>query len=283
MRFSPTDTRHLHLLLADNASGTPCQWWHLEIAARQAAGPTSVAARLLGTLLRWPGNGWIAPLLDQLGLPGLAPYRLPPPTERLQRAEDAALAAACLLGALAGLSSLNATRELLLVLLAILGGLAAAWQSGWQAARLRREILQQQLERAAMLTPSESTLGLAGLLVATGLDYTAAVRRTEQLTRQPGQIGRAELAQLGLTMPALGEVARQAVLGGLSWMLGTAAVAWPCWLTGSRWQFIPALLGLALVHFVSAAERRQKPWRRPLQHLLAAMACLAGGALIHAL
>ncbi|HEY9104127.1 hypothetical protein [Chitinimonas sp.] len=281
MRFPPADARHLHLHLADAASGTPCQWWHLEIAARHQAGPASAPARLLGTLLRWPGSAWMTPLLDRLGLPGLAPYRLPPPAQRLQRAEDAALAAACLLGALAGLGSLNATREMLLVLLALLGGLAAAWQSGWQAARQRRELLQQQAARAALLTPSESTLGLTGLLVAAGQDYATALARTEQLALQPSQVSRLELAQLGLTMPARGEVAWQAMQGGLSWLLGAAAVAWPCWLTASRWQFIPALLGLLLVHFVSAAERPRQAWRRPLQHLLAAMVCLAAGSLVH--
>ena len=283
MHFSDADTRHLHLLLADAASGTPRQWWHLEIAARRSKAAPSGKARLLGGLLRLLGPGWLAPQLDRLSLPGMVPYRLSFPALHLKRAEDAALAAICLHGTLLGLGSLNASRELLLIMLAALGGVGAAWLSGRQALQLRRKALENQAQIAESLTPSESALGLAGLFTAAGYPYQAALAAAERLATQPGSVSKAELDILGLSAPASGEVATLAGYSLLAWLLGVAAIGWPCWLTTTAWQFAPALLGVYLVHFVSAAQRTRYDWRRPSQHALAGLACFGAGLLIHRL
>ncbi|GAB3242458.1 hypothetical protein [Chitinimonas naiadis] len=283
MHFSDADTRHLHLLLADAASGTPRQWWHLEIAARRNKAAPSGKARLLGGLLRLFGPGWLAPQLDRLGLQGMVPYRLSFPAWHLKRAEDAALAAICLHGTLLGLGSLNASRELLLILLAVLGGIGAACLSGRQAWQLRQQTLDAQAQTAESLTPSESALGLTGLFTAAGYPYPAALAAAERLANQPGSIGKAELEMLGLSAPANGEVIRLAGYSLLAWLLGVTAIGWPCWLTSANWQFVPAVLGVYLVHFVSAAQSTRYHWRRPSQHALAGLACFAAGLLIHRL
>ena len=272
MRLPPQHARPLHLALADWASGTPRQWWHLEIAATLPVTTAPRWVRLLAWLLARGQGRRLLPWLAAIGMSGLAPYRLPYQPPLAKRAEDAALLALCLLCTLWGLDSLNASRELLLIMLALLGASAFAWQSWREASRLRAAIQAQHAEVAAALTPSEATLGLAGLLIAAGQDYPAAQANCQRLVSQPDSIRDEELLQLGLASPAQGYIGRAARLTAAAWLLGVLAVAWPCWLTQASWQLAPATLGALLVHYVAGSSR--PGWlRRGVHTLIAGLLC----------
>lgn len=274
MRLAPQYARPLHLALADSASGTPRQWWHLEIAATLPIATPPRWVRLLAWLLARGQGRRLLPWLAAAGMSGLAPYRLPYQPPLAKRAEDAALLALCLLCTLWGLDSLNASRELLLIMLALLGASAFAWQSWRQASRQRATLQAQHAEVAAALTPSESALGLAGLLIAAGQDYPAAQANCQRLAQEPDSILAEELLQLGLASPAQGYIGRAARLTAASWLLGVSAVAWPCWLTQANWQMAPATLGALLVHYVAGSSR--PGWLRRSAHtLIAGVLCAA--------
>lgn len=250
MKFSDADAHAIYLALADRESGTPRQWLYLELAAEKTAGAVTRAARFGLALLRWGGLAWAIPYLDLGGLAGLRPYRSPLTTPYARWARYGALSASVVLAILLGLGSLNATRELAMVLLAGLGASgcvgAVAWQQG-RAAAAARQNSQQQAER---LTPAESTLGLAGMLAASG-EVDDIARQVALIRRQPDIVlTAARSEQLGLSEPLTCYVVFAASAAGLCWLLGVLAVAWSCWLTPKLWQAIPALLGIWLVGFV---------------------------------
>lgn len=274
------NARQFHLALADKASGTPLQWWHLEIAARLPTSPTTHAMRCLLWFVAHFNIGYTVPFLWLLKLNGLNPYLLDyhPPLAR--RAREASLVGVCLLGGLIGLTSLNATRELLLTLIALLGGGALACLTWLDANRHRIAIHQRQAESVMSTIPPESVLGMVGYLCAVDVDPTVAPSMATRIATNPDAINIATLNELGLTSPIKASVWHAALKTALAWIGGIVSMAWPCWLTPTSWQFAPALLGLALVHFVSSEPN--KPWW-PLAtiHGLTGIACLFAGLLIH--
>ncbi|QDQ27447.1 hypothetical protein FNU76_14375 [Chitinimonas arctica] len=271
--FQPAAARHLHLALADAASGTPRQWWHLEIAARLPAGPASPPIRLFCRLLNSRLAGALIPTLSGLGLPGLSPYRLPYQAPWAQRAVLAALLTLCVVEGLLGMDSRNASRQLAVILLALFGGALSAWQAGRAAGRERNRLRETSRQTAQNLPASEAALGLAGLLSAAGMDYPAAQSHAEQLALAPDSIAPDRQAMLGLHAPAAGHIALAAAATATAWLAGVAAVAWSCWLAApAPWQAMPPFLGLLLVHFVAHGQR-PRWWGKALLHGLAGMGC----------
>jgi hypothetical protein len=249
MTLSPADQRHLQLTLADLASGTPRQWWHLEIAAQlPATQPPGMASRLLVAVIHRFGLGAAWPILRSLALPGLAPYQ----ANAKPRAGDAlagAQTALVCLCVLLGLGTLNATREFALLLIAGLGAMAVGWQAFQQLSVARRTLLQDQAAIADTLAPSESSLGLAGLLVSSGLPLTLAQDRAARWAATPELADTTSLAALGMLAPV--GLPWHGISHALVWWLAVATVAWPCWLSPQAWQLLPATVGLLLVHFVA--------------------------------
>jgi hypothetical protein len=257
--LSPSEQRFLHLALADLASGTPRQWWHLEIAARLGpAGKAGPWARLLALLLRAIGLNSMAPLLARAGLHGMAPYAALP--DDLARdgtvAARLSLIALCMLVAV---ESLNVSRRLAILLLAALGGAVTAGIAYRRAAGRTKQQWDRQALMAGALTPSESSLGLAALLVSADLPLHQAQALAEQWATQPDSADRAMLERLGMLAPC--GTSWTAMQHGLTWLLATAAVGWAAWLTSTPWQLVPALLGAGLVHFV--VQGHQPGWVRP--------------------
>ncbi|WP_269531061.1 hypothetical protein [Chitinimonas sp. BJYL2] len=278
--FSPADIRHLHLALADAASGQPLQWWHLELAASLPAALPGWRARTMVWLLGFMGVNRLAPVLAALGMPGMRPYRLSGLPASRELALHAALTALVVLGVLVGLDTLNATRQLMLILLGVLGGLlVAGWR--WQTASGRRQqTLLVQASITEALVSSENALGLSALMVAAGDRMDQARAQCLGMLADPDQVSEAQLARLGLQSPALIWVRLYAIEAGMVWLGGIALVAWPCWLTPAPWQMVPAALGLLLLHFVLDGES-QRWWRAGMRNVLIALSCLGLSWLLH--
>ncbi|WP_374348730.1 hypothetical protein [Chitinimonas sp.] len=261
MRWRRADLRLLHLSLADAASGTPRQWWHLELAAEhKSSGAASLSGRLLALLLNRAGLDLCLPLLQMLALPGLQPYQLAQPASAYA-APWSAIRAARLslagLGLLIGLGSLNASRQLLLLVIAILGAMLAG-ALAWRAARrdcLRVRAAQNDI--ALALTPAESALGLPAMLLAAGHGYAEAEAIAASWRQAPDQADRTVLAQLGLLAPA--GALRSGCWRGLCWLGATLLIAWPCWLTERPWQLLPACAGASLLHYLHARFESRWP------------------------
>lgn len=280
MRITPAEARHLHVILADLASGTPRQWWHLEIAARLTDGLVRWPIRWLGIVLARFNIGQLLPLLSQIGLTGLRPYRLGYRVATARWLGLSSLFAICLLGLLIGLGSLNATRQLLLILLALFGSAGTAMLVWHDAQSARQSVQQRQQQESAFALPAESVIGLVGQLCAAGLDPALAPDTAARLASHPDSLSADEAWQFGLSAPASSEVWLASVHAAGLWLAGVIAIAWPCWLTGARWQFVPALLGLWLVHFVHAAPNTAW-WRRAIKPTVAGLLCLGLGLLKH--
>ncbi|QNM97299.1 hypothetical protein [Chitinimonas koreensis] len=284
MPLAPSHARHLHLALADAASGTPRQWWHLEIAARLPAEPRpGPLVRTLARCLRGRFGGLWLPLAAALGLAGLQPYRGQGRPAAARQAEEAAMVALCLDAVLLGLGSLNASRQLLLIVLALAGATVGGTLVWRERRRADRALAADHAAVAAQRTPSEAALGLAALLVADegagAADYAAARAEAERLASRPDRLTPAQAARLGLAAPAPGWALMAALRAAAGFAAGVAAVAWPCWLVASSWQLAPSLLGAGLVHYV-AAGHRPRWWRRALRTVLAGLACFAAGWLL---
>lgn len=270
LNIPASDARHLHLLLADAASGTPRQWWHLEIAARLPKGACSLRGRLLGRLLRSFGPGWLLPWLT---MPGLLPYRFDATAPLAQRARFGALLALCLIAGLLGLGSLNASRQLVLILWALLGAAYFGARASWQARQVVDALRAQHAAKASELAPSEAALGLAGLLVAAGRDFAHAQAEAAELAAAPDSISAEQLDALGLRAPPYSQARRQGWRCAFAHLGAVAAVGWGCWAISGYGQLLPAVLGLLLVHFVLSGHQPGW-WRATLRPLLQAAACL---------
>lgn len=279
MPLSAPAIRHLHLLLADAASGSPRQWWHLELAARSPAAPPGRRARLLGLALRWLGPDRLMPCLRLSGLDGLSPYRLAQPGASSRLARHGALLALCLLAVLHGLGSLNASRQLGLVLLMLFGAAWRGWRAGRAAFATRRAVLAASEARMAELAPAESALGLISLLLASGRDYQTARQQAQAMRDQPDALSPALADTLALNAPTASAARQHAWRAALAHAAGVLAVAWPCWLAGQAWQLLPASLGLVLTHYV-CAEQQARWWQGLARPLLLALSGLGLAVLL---
>lgn len=250
-RLRAANTRVLHLALADASSGTPRQWWHLELA--RAAGddtPADAWAGALARLVRLSRPSRFVPVLHLLGLAGLRPYQVSLPPDASRRALQAAQLGLSLFAALCGMNVLNATRQFILLSTVILAASYMGLRGFLAARRLRQTVQMAQDQLTEALTPSEQALGLTGLIVASGVDYDLARERTQAMLRQPDKIEADWLQSLGMLHPArIGDL-----LGGLQQAgygaLGGAAVIWPCWATRHPGQLAAGWLGYLLCCFV---------------------------------
>ncbi|MGQ5524918.1 hypothetical protein ACUHMQ_16890 [Chitinimonas sp. PSY-7] len=276
MPLAIADTRHLHLLLADAASGTPRQLWHLEIAAQFPPGPPSTLGKVLGWLVAACGTNYSILLLHWLQLAGLAPYRQDYRSPYAHHAKQAAQLTLYLLTTLQGLNTLNASRELCLILLGLMGGVWAVWRESSVANQHATALRNAHTATAAELTPSESALGLAGLLVAAGRDYIDAQQEAHTLATAPNTVTSKQLAELGMQAPVTAFAHQQGLLCGLCYLAGVLAVGWSCWLTAAHWQLLVALFGMLLVHFVADGHQRHW-WRATLRPIAISLACFAAG------
>jgi hypothetical protein len=258
--LKPAEQRHVHLAMADSESGTPRQWWHLEIAARLPNEAPTLRARFLHTLIAWLSAGVLANCLRALGCAGLGTYRMHGTTSAARASLTGARWSLCVLGATVGLGTMNVTREFLLVLVMLLCATVVGLRAGIQQSKVRRALLAEQEAIALELTPSESALGFAAVLIAAGYPLNNATRATEALSAAPDSAPPELFASLGMLAPPRTVAIGSACNHAMALMAGAAAVVWPCWVTAASRQFYPALVCCLLVHYV--AHGRMRRWLR---------------------
>jgi hypothetical protein len=277
--LKPAEQRLVHLAMADSESGSPRQWWHLEIAARLPNEAPGLRVRFLRTLIEWLDAGVLANYLWALGCAGLGTYRMPEPTHPARAGVMGARWSLCVLGAAVGLGTLNATREFLLVLAMLLCAAVASLRAGIRQAAARRVLLAEQEAIALELTPSESALGFAAVLVAAGYPLNNATRATEALSTAPDSAPLELFASLGMLAPPRTVALWAACKHAAALMAGALVVAWPCWVTPASRQFYPAAIGCVLVHYV-AHGRAQRWLREGGKDVAYGLACLLLGKLL---
>jgi hypothetical protein len=263
--------RALHLALADIAPDSPRLWWHLELAARHVDGPVLWPYRLLSRLVR--RTGWVGLLmpLAPLGLQGLTPYRLPsaPRAPIAQHSANVTLALLAFAWA-AGLSPDG--WAMLAWLLAGCGAVVMLAVTAFVAARDAQRRRAQAAAHAAHL-PSESLLGLIGLVSAADPTHPDPLQRATRLLADPdGAAAVVDMVPLGLAHPTFTAVAQQAGYAAAAWVAGVLAVAWPLWLTRSPNALLAGALAMLVLHWALAPNR----WRQTGVTGLGAAALVAG-------
>jgi hypothetical protein len=256
--FSSSDKAAIYLALSDHESGSPRQWYFLELAALEAKEPRSKRARFWIFLLAKWGPALLAPALIKRGLSGAALYQSAAQHRYQiihQSLSDTILLNVSLLALLAGFERLRASLQFALCLLAI-GG------ASWQIWRTRATYIEPAPHN---LPGAEASLGLYGLLIAKGLEPPLATQLLDNLRQHPAQA----LSQLQKNLPELTPPtgSRHAKLFKAScwlipllpctWLLGLLPVSWgwiiccllliaASYLINRQWQ-TPALVGLAAV------------------------------------
>ena len=202
----------------------------------------------------------MAAVLGACGCTGLGPYRVTPPGQVPDDAVIGARIALCVLGAAVGLGALNATREFLLVLAVLIGAGIVGLLAGIRAAKSRRELIIDQEALAQELTPSESALGFAAILVAAGYPLAEATTVTNALGAEPDSATPELFESLGMLAPPRHVAWSAALAHACAFAGGALAVAWPCWVTPVSRQFYPALACCLVMHYV--AHGRARRWLR---------------------
>lgn len=253
--------------LSDIESGSPRQWLLLEAAAACGAAASSRRVRLLGSLARAIGIAPLLPLWRRLHLPAIELY-LQPATKlgrcARQALDDASLLLVALCALLAGFDRLPASRQFVVCLLLLLGGVIKAWRIYRQfSADGEMALLEETLPGA------EAALGLQGLLLARG----SSPAETRSLLLEWRSAPESGLSGLLAALPELAPPAPRcheyvwaalaawtlALLPALwlnrwqwGWLLALLWVVGLAWLAHRRRTFILLLPGVALASFLLA-------------------------------
>ena len=237
--------------LSDLESGSPRQWFLLEVAASLGAAQASRRTVWAARLARALGVATLMPLWLRWQVPGLALYqanaRALGHTAR-QVVDDAALLLACGSALLAGFDSLPASRQFAAWLLLLLGGAVKTWRI-YKAHPL---VEAPEVTGEEALPGAESALGLQGMLLARGVLASAALSLLAQLRVTPNSALPALVAALPELQPppaARSEFLRAAVY---PWSL---AIAPALWLNAWQWGWIMVLLWLAALAWLAHGRK----------------------------
>ncbi|WP_283150756.1 hypothetical protein [Silvimonas soli] len=181
------DPRQVALTLSDLESGTPRQWYWLEIAALHPKAEQA-SSRFGLALLRRFGPAVCWRLLQQSGVDGTALYA--PQVQTLQRRsrqtlQDAALFTATLPLLLAGFQRLPATITFVLWLGVFLG---SVWQAGAVLRQIQPPAIAEPINDDEVLDEEagpEDVVGLQAMLVAVGISVQQAGQLITQLHTDP--------------------------------------------------------------------------------------------------
>jgi hypothetical protein len=266
--FSSSDKAAIYLALSDYESGSPRQWYFLELASLEAKEPRSKRARFWIFLLAKLGPTLLTPALIKRGLSGAILYQNAAQHRYqliCQSLNDAILLNVSLLALLAGFERLTASLQFSLWLLAI-GG--ASWQI-WRARATFIEPAPHSLPGA------EASLGLYGLLIAKGLAPTLATQLLHGLRQQPAQAITLLQKHLPELIPPTGS--RHAKLfKACSWLIPLLPCAWLLGLLPADWGWMICCLML-----IAATYPVNRQWQIPALVGLAAVCVYALARLVH--
>ncbi len=213
-------------LLSDLESGSPRQWYWLEIAQKYPASTKSKTTVVMSIALNAFGIKACKAILHKLGIKGLNLYQ----TASQQfwalaqhKANDALLFSGCILALLLGFNRLPASQQLAAWCLG-LGG--AAWQV-WRTIRqfTPPTTLPESDEES---TPgAEASLGLQGMLLAAGATPAVSTALVKGIAQDPAGF----LAPLLVNLPSLApdpapSRAQKIVLSATSWLLIGISSSW---------------------------------------------------------
>jgi hypothetical protein len=266
--FSSSDKAAIYLVLSDHESGSPRQWYFLELAALEAKEPRSKRARFWIFLLAKLGPALLTPALIKRGLNGAILYQNAAQHRYqliCQSLNDAILLNVSLLALLAGFERLTASLQFSLWLLAI-GG------AGWQTWRARATFIEPAPHN---LPGAEASLGLYGLLIAKGLAPTLATQLLHDLRKQSAHAIASLQKHLPELIPPTGSRHAKS-FKACSWLIPLLPCAWLLGLLpADRGWMICCLLLIAATYLVN------RQWQTPALVGLAAVCVYALARLVY--
>ncbi|MDW5418066.1 hypothetical protein R6242_15985 [Iodobacter sp. CM08] len=266
--FSSSDKSAIYLALSDHESGSPRQWYFLELAALEAKGPYSKRARWWIFLLARLGPALLTPALIKRGLSGAALYQSAAQHRYqliCQSLNDTILLNVSLLALLAGFERLTASQQFALWLLAISG-------ASWQIWRTRATYIEPA---AHNLPGAEASLGLYGLLIAKGLEPTFATQLLKGLRQQPAQASTQLQKHLPELIPPIGSRHAKS-LKACSWLIPLLPCTWLLGLLATSWGWMICCLLL-----IAASYPVNRQWQTPALIGLATVCVYALARLVH--